>query len=127
MNEFTLRIKMGNDAMQTPEDVAASLRDIANRLDWGMYRRSGEILDYSGRMGVHGMIVKGDMFDDGPNHPCRVVGFRDKVRGDIFDTADAPRRKGGHRPYVVFVEQFGDYRMGTTRYENVAKRILEES
>ena len=48
MNEFTLRIKMGNDAMQTPEDVAASLRDIANRLDWGMYRRSGEILDYDG-------------------------------------------------------------------------------
>ena len=48
MNEFTLRIKMGNDAMQTPEDVAASLRDIANRLDWGMYRRSGEILDMNG-------------------------------------------------------------------------------
>ena len=41
MNEFTLRIKMGNDAMQTPEDVAASLRDIANRLDWGMYRQGG--------------------------------------------------------------------------------------
>ena len=48
MNEFTLRIKMGNEAMQTPEDVAASLRDVANRLDWGMYRRSGEILDYNG-------------------------------------------------------------------------------
>ena len=76
-------------------------------------------------MGVHGMIVKGDMFDDGPNHPCKVVGFRDKVRGEIFDTADAPRRKGGHHPYVVFVEQSGDYRMGTTRYETVAKRIQE--
>ena len=50
MNEFTLRIKLGNDAMQTPEDVAASLRDIANRLDWGMYRRSGEILDYNGNV-----------------------------------------------------------------------------
>ena len=48
MQEFTLRIKLGNEAMQTPEDVAASLRDIANRLDWGMYRRSGEILDYNG-------------------------------------------------------------------------------
>ena len=76
-------------------------------------------------MEVHGVIVKGDMFDDGPNRPCKVVGFRDKVRGDIFDTADAPRRKGGHRPYVVFVEQFGDYRMGTSRYEYVTKCILE--
>ena len=48
MNEFALQIRMGNEAMQTPEDVAASLRDIANRLDWGMYRRSGEILDMNG-------------------------------------------------------------------------------
>ena len=48
MNEFTLRIELGNEAMQTPEDVAASLREIANRLDWGMYRRSGEILDMNG-------------------------------------------------------------------------------
>ena len=73
------------------------------------------------------MIEKGTLFYYAPNRPCKVVGFRDKVRGDIYDTADAPRRKGGHRPYVVFVEQFGDYRMGTTRYENVAKRILEEN
>ena len=73
------------------------------------------------------MIEKGTIFHDAPNHPCKVVGFRDKVRGDIFDTADAPRRKGGHRPYVVFVEQFGDYRMGTTRYEYVAKCIRERN
>ena len=71
------------------------------------------------------MIEKGMLFHDGPNRPCKVVGFRDNVRGDIFDTADAPRRKGGHHPFVVFVEQSGDYRMGTTRYENVAKRIQE--
>lgn len=76
-------------------------------------------------MGVHEVIEKGMLFRDGPNRPRKVVGFRDKVRGDIFDTADAPRRKGGHHPYVVFVEQFGDYRMGTTRYEHVAKCILE--
>ena len=57
MNEFTLRIKMGNEAMQTPEDVAASLRAVANRLDWGMYRRSGEILDYDGnKVGEWGFI-----------------------------------------------------------------------
>ena len=48
MREFTLRIKMGNAAMQTPEDVANRLLAVANRLDWGMYRRSGEILDYDG-------------------------------------------------------------------------------
>ena len=71
------------------------------------------------------MIERGDMFGDAPDHPCKVVGFRDKVRGEIFDTADAPRRKGGHHPYVVFVEQFGDYRMGTTRYAYVDNRILE--
>ena len=71
------------------------------------------------------MIEKGDMFGDAPDHPCKVIGFRDKVRGEIFDTADAPRRKGGHHPYVVFVEQFGDYRMGTTRYAYVDNRILE--
>lgn len=76
-------------------------------------------------MEVHEVIEKGTIFHDAPNHPCKVVGFRDKVRGEIFDTADAPRRKGGHHPFVVFVEQFGDYRMGTTRYENVAKYILE--
>lgn len=78
-------------------------------------------------MGVHKVIEKGTIFHYGPNRPCKVVGFRDKVRGDIFDTADAPRRKGGHRPYVVFVEQFGDYRLGTTRYENVEKYIREEN
>lgn len=48
MNEFTLRIKLGNDAMQTPEDVAANLRAVANRLNWGADLQSGEILDYNG-------------------------------------------------------------------------------
>ena len=48
MSKFTLRIEMGNAAMKTPEDVAESLRDVANRLNYGMDRRSGEILDYNG-------------------------------------------------------------------------------
>lgn len=48
MREFTLRIEMGNAAMKTPEDVAESLRAVANRLDYGMDRQSGKILDYNG-------------------------------------------------------------------------------
>ena len=48
MNEFTLRIKLGNEAMQTSEDVAASLRAVANRLDYVLDRSNGEILDYNG-------------------------------------------------------------------------------
>ena len=48
MNEFTLRIKMGNEAMQTPEDVANRLLAVANRLNYGMDRQSGEIIDLNG-------------------------------------------------------------------------------
>ena len=48
MSKFTLRIKMGNDAMQTPEDVANRLLAVANRLNYGMDRQSGKILDYNG-------------------------------------------------------------------------------
>lgn len=32
-NQFKLKIKLGNDAMQTPEDVAAALRKVASRLE----------------------------------------------------------------------------------------------
>lgn len=38
----------------------------------------------------------------------RVVGFRSKVKGPITETMKSDTR------YVVFVEQRGDYRMGTT-------------
>ena len=48
MREFTLRIKMGNDAMQTPEDVADRLLAVANRLNYGIDRQSGEIIDLNG-------------------------------------------------------------------------------
>ena len=48
MNEFTLRIKLGNDAMQTQEDVGEVLRAVANRLDYVMDRSNGEIRDYNG-------------------------------------------------------------------------------
>jgi hypothetical protein len=33
MDEFTLKIQLGNDAMQTPGDVAKTLRDLADKLD----------------------------------------------------------------------------------------------
>ena len=50
MNEFTLRIEMGNAAMQTPGDVAESLRDVATLLYFGADSRSGKILDYNGNV-----------------------------------------------------------------------------
>lgn len=50
MNEFTLRITLGNDAMQTPEDVGEVLRAVANRLDYVMDRSNGEIRDYNGNV-----------------------------------------------------------------------------
>lgn len=31
-NIFSLTIRLGNDAMQTPADIAAALRDVADRL-----------------------------------------------------------------------------------------------
>lgn len=34
---FTLRIDLGNDAMQTPTDVANALRVLADRLDGGVW------------------------------------------------------------------------------------------
>lgn len=35
--EFTLKIKLGNDAMQTGDDVSAALRESAQRIEesWG--------------------------------------------------------------------------------------------
>ena len=48
MSKFTLRITLGNEAMQTPEDVGDALWAVANRLNYGMDRSNGEILDYNG-------------------------------------------------------------------------------
>jgi hypothetical protein len=33
MKNFKLRIELGNEAMQTPEDVVRALRDVAERLE----------------------------------------------------------------------------------------------
>ena len=45
MNEFTLRIKLGNDAMQNREDVANALNLVADGVE---YLDRGSILDYNG-------------------------------------------------------------------------------
>ena len=51
LNEFRLRIDLGNSAMQTAGDVAAALRDVAARLDecptWERGDR-GNIVDKNG-------------------------------------------------------------------------------
>lgn len=36
MGPFTVEIELGNDAMQTGADVAAALREIADKLDAGI-------------------------------------------------------------------------------------------
>lgn len=33
MEQFALRIEMGNEAMQTPQDIANALREAADKLD----------------------------------------------------------------------------------------------
>ena len=67
-------------------------------------------------------ITKGDLLLHKPsNMLVRVVGFRRTVKGPIFDGPSNPSQptiNTTHQPiarYVVFVEQHGDYRMGTGR------------
>ena len=45
-NMFKLSITMGNDAMQTPEDVAAALREVASKMEDG--HDEGSIRDVNG-------------------------------------------------------------------------------
>lgn len=44
---FTLEIQLGNDAMQTNEDVAEALRSIAEKLEFEE-KESGAIMDENG-------------------------------------------------------------------------------
>jgi len=46
MDKFTLRIELGNDAMQTPYDVARALQAVASRLMGG--DENGGIRDANG-------------------------------------------------------------------------------
>jgi hypothetical protein len=48
MTGFTLKINMGNEAMQTLEDITEALRQVANRLDLGC--DFGNIFDRNGNM-----------------------------------------------------------------------------
>lgn len=45
---FVLRIELGNDAMQTPADIAAALRKLANDLERGFSTRYGTLRDVNG-------------------------------------------------------------------------------
>ena len=48
---FTLKITLGNDAMQTPEDIAGALRDAARRINGlpeDMRGEFGKIRDSNG-------------------------------------------------------------------------------
>ena len=46
MAKFTLEITLGNDAMQTPEDITDALRRTARKLEAGY--RTGSIMDLNG-------------------------------------------------------------------------------
>jgi hypothetical protein len=51
VDEFTLTITLGNDAMQTGGDVAEALREVAGRIDdrrGGLFEDSGRIRDANG-------------------------------------------------------------------------------
>lgn len=45
---FELRVDLGNDAMQTPNDVAALLRDAADKLEAGTDSVHGSLKDENG-------------------------------------------------------------------------------
>ena len=46
MAKFTLQIELGNEAMQTPEDIADALRKAASKLEAGY--GTGNIMDLNG-------------------------------------------------------------------------------
>jgi len=63
MNEFTISIMMGNDAMRTPADVAKQLRHVASELEDGF--EAGTIRDDNGNnVGHFGTSEDGFCEDD---------------------------------------------------------------
>jgi DUF917 family protein len=48
MDTFTLTIELGNDAMQTPQDVADALEDVADRMMGALEFFHGKIMDENG-------------------------------------------------------------------------------
>jgi hypothetical protein len=46
VSDFELHIQLGNEAMRTPQDVAAKLRSVADNVESG--REDGAILDLNG-------------------------------------------------------------------------------
>jgi hypothetical protein len=89
---FTLKIELGGDAMQSGPDVAAALRDVADKIEHGLEAR-GSIVDVNGNtVGTYGPHNDEDPDDD---------------RADYFDR----RRRAGpgeRRPRRVRVGRARD-------------------
>lgn len=56
MSKFTLTIRLGNDAMQTLEDVAEVLHTVQNGLERG--DSTGRVFDYNGNAVGEWEVVK---------------------------------------------------------------------
>ncbi len=86
---FTLRIEIGNDAMQPAEDVAAALRHAADRLEGAGIPHRMDIRDaYGSIVGDYGTI-------EPPNWlPGKLRG------GDLVDAMEADKRaaRDGYNP-----------------------------
>ena len=52
MDEFTLTIRLGNDAMQTGGDIAEALRKVADRIDARRFLQEGDGPVYDVTYGV---------------------------------------------------------------------------
>jgi hypothetical protein len=46
MSSFTLKIKLGNEAMQTDDDISSALKEVAYNVESGI--TSGKIFDLNG-------------------------------------------------------------------------------
>ena len=57
MPQFSLKIDLGNDAMQDPEHVSRALREIATYLDWNEFPKKSVIMDRNGNIVGHYEVV----------------------------------------------------------------------
>jgi len=59
--EFTLRIELGNDAMRSPDDIAAALRRVALKVQGGT--GTGKVWDVNGNA-VGAFDITDDPYDN---------------------------------------------------------------
>lgn len=90
--EFTLKITMGNDAMQTTQDIAGALHKAAGALEAGAPQ--GGIWDDNGnRVGEYSLPETPDPVEDGERfwdlpHPIKPYGYGEHFTVGIVDEAD---------------------------------------